>query len=287
MRFSEAIPYYDKVISLDPTRFGTWNDRALAKTQTGDYYGAIDDFSEAIKLSNAEDDSAKANVYKNRAVAYAKAGIYQNAVADYSKAIGKTFALRVFLMTVPQIRQMYPELNVISDQDLLEGLRRKYYPNMNRADFVGQYKKNKVPFEDIVLAALYEGRGDAYLRERDFKRASYEYARALHCDSTYVLDRWKVISKSPDSELSVDVQTFSFVEGKPVSLWLKTQNVGSKRYTEENYQIDCSASKMKSVSTVSYDAYGNVMGTTAQQEWEAIVPESIGEVLHDDVCGGK
>jgi hypothetical protein len=53
---------------------------------------------------------------------------------------------------------MYPELSNISDQDLLEGLRQKYFPNMSAVDFSGQYQKNK-EFSDFVLANLYVSRG--------------------------------------------------------------------------------------------------------------------------------
>jgi len=78
-------------------------------------------------------------------------------------------------MSIPQIRAMYPEFKDISDHDLLEGLREKYFPNMRSEDFVGQYQKNNKPFEDFVLAGLYVDRGGAYLKAGDFKKAAGEH----------------------------------------------------------------------------------------------------------------
>lgn len=84
-RYREAIPVYDKVIALDPNRFGAYNDRGLAKTYTNDYYGAISDFSRSIELKKTNNiDSSLDDTYENRADAYVKVGDFEDAVEDYS-----------------------------------------------------------------------------------------------------------------------------------------------------------------------------------------------------------
>jgi hypothetical protein len=58
-----------------------------------------------------------------------------------------------------------------------------------------------------------------YLNAGRFRKASNEYARALHADPSYVTDRWKVISRGQDPEYSVDTQTLNLSHGNVVSLW--------------------------------------------------------------------
>ena len=284
-RYSEAISAYDKEIELDPNRFGAYNDRGLAKTYTGDSYGAISDFSKAIEVSErSKTDSSLDDTYASRADAYGKVGDFQGAIADYSKAIGIKFSSQVFLMSVPQIRAIYPELKDIPDQTLLEGFRQKYYPNMKPTDFYGQYAKNNKPFEDFVIAGLYESRGDSYLHAGSCKSAAAEYARAVHADSTYVLNRWKVLSKDADAEFSIDSQTLNCSQGNTVFVWLKSTRSNSEMYDETNYQIDCSSGRMKVLGSATYNSSGNPVNTRGEQEWEVIIPESIGETLRNSVC---
>jgi tetratricopeptide (TPR) repeat protein len=286
-RFNDAIPLYDKVIELDPARWGAYNDRGLAKSYANEYYGAISDFTDALNVGkqNHIPNAALDSTYENRADAYLKGQDYDAAAADYGRAIGIKFSSTLFLMSLVQIRGVYPELHAISDADLLEGLRQKYYPNMSSADFVGQYQKNVKPYDEFVLAGVYEKRGDAYLGSSGFRRAANEYDRARHMDGGFVVDRWKSISKSSEKELLVDTQTLDFGGENVVSLWVKTTMPVSAAYTEEKYQIDCASRKMKSMGFVSYDSMGNPKGSRdSDKEWELIAPESVGERLANGAC---
>ena len=47
-QFQQAISDYDKILAIDPKYAGAYNDRALAKMELGDHYGAIADFAYAI-----------------------------------------------------------------------------------------------------------------------------------------------------------------------------------------------------------------------------------------------
>lgn len=286
-RYSEAIPYYDKVIELGPTRFGAYNDRGLAKSYVKDYYGAIGDFSQAITLAAPKNDSSLASTYENRAEANLKIGSYESAIEDYSSAIGHTFASQVFLMSLPQIRSIYPEFKDVPDNDLLEGLRQKYYPNMSQTDFSAQYLKNSKPFEDFILAGLYEERGNAYLAEGNFRKAASDFARAHHTDSTYAIDRWKTISTNSETEFSIDTQTLDFSGGNPVSLWSKSLRRKTGSYVEEQYQIDCSGREIKLISSIAYSPSGRQTSFGTEGDWQPIVPDTIGETLYKGMCQGK
>ena len=187
-------------------------------------------------------------------------------------------------MNVAQIRGIYPEFNNISDKDLIEGFRQKYNPNISSADFAAQIAKNSKPFEDSILAGLYVNRGDAYWSQNNFKRAVTEYARVAHEDSTYNLDRWKMFSSNSDTASYLDTQTLDTSSSSAVSLWVKTINNNLSNYNEQNYQIDCVGKRIKSLTSINYDAYGNSLNTIGQQDWQSVVPQSIGEILYNGIC---
>jgi hypothetical protein len=102
---------------------------------------------------------------------------YDSAVKDYSSAIGLKFGPMVIVMSIPAIRSIYPELSDMSDQDLVEALRQKYYPQMDDQSFYKTLQKNE-PQPISVLADLYRSRGDTYTNAGDTKRATAEYTRA-------------------------------------------------------------------------------------------------------------
>ena len=291
-KYIEAIPQYDKVIELAPNNYGAYNDRGLAKTDIKDIYGAINDFSKAIEIKKAKQTSGldSETSYEHRAAAYIQAADYNNAIADYSRAIGLTFASHVFLMSLSQIRSIYPELADITDKDLLEGLRKKYYANMSNEDFASHYAENTKSFLSAgnIIANLYGSRGDTYLKAGNFKRAASEYARALHAWSQYAPDdRWKVFASTPTLEYSLDVQTLDFGKNGIASLWVKELNKGTQNYNQQNYQVDCSKRKIKSDGVTYYDGVGNALRTMPAQNWQSVIPESNGEVFYLGMCGNR
>jgi hypothetical protein len=104
-------------------------------------------------------------------------------------------------------------------------------------------------------------------------------------DGSFIIDRWKSISKSPEKELFIDTQTMDFMRENVVSLWIKTTTPGSAAYAEEKYQIDCAARKMKLMGFVNYDTRGNPRASRdSDKDWELIVPESVGEHFANGAC---
>jgi len=288
-QYSEAIPYYDKVIELNPENAGAYNDRGLAKSYTNDYYGAISDFTQAANVKKEKSDSFLDTTYKNRADVYVKVDNLQSAFEDYSRAIGLLFGAATISMPISQIRSIYPEFNDISDQNLIEELRQKYYPNLSYEDFAKLLlSENKENPGSTVLADLYISRGDLLLKEGNFKKATIEYTRAPKENHYYAdiltSERWKQISKTSDTEYYLDIQTLDFTQTNIVSLWVKILNTNTQNYSQQNYQIDCSGKKIKSVSATNYNSIGNVIYTSPAQDWQSVVPESIGEVLSNGMC---
>ena len=286
-RFAAAITRYDKVIELDPNRWGAYNDRGLAKFYSEDYYPAISDFSEAlqVKKRNHLSDSPLDDTYDNRAEAYMKVRDYERAISDYGHAIGLHFSSAVFLMSLPQIREIYPEFEEISDADLLEGLREKFYPYMSSANFVSEYARNTKPYKEFVLAGLYESRGNAYLDGNNFRRAASEYKRAQNVDSDYEIDRWKLISSGSHDSTYLDIRSANFDDRRAVLLWIKNLPTTPTDYTVYRYLFNCISQKMKLVRFVKYHLSGAVKESDGDEgSWQLIVPDSIGERLINGAC---
>lgn len=288
-RDAEAVPYYDKLIELDPNDAGAYSDRGLAKELSNDITGAISDYTKAVELKKTgttSNDTYLENTYENRAQAYIKAKNLDSAIADYNNAIGITFSQQVFLMSLGQIRSIYPELASISDQDLLAGLRQKYYPDMTQDNFSGNYKSDKKPLEDFVLAGLYASRGDVYLAKGNFKKAAGDYGRAIHDYSKYTPEnKWKTIFKDSIAEYSIDVQTMDFSQADIASLWLQTKySDDTQNSIQNNYQVDCYNKKIKSLESTFYNSAGDAVSSKGEGEWQSISPGTVSEVLFKGMC---
>ena len=73
------IPLFERVQASDSSYFF---NRAYQKTEKGDYYGAISDYTKAIEINPQDGDA-----YNNRGNAKRKLKDNYGAIADYTKAI--------------------------------------------------------------------------------------------------------------------------------------------------------------------------------------------------------
>ena len=74
----------DALLKTEPNNVDLLFKRGVAKSNLGDYSGAIEDYNKAL-----ESEPNDANLYFNRAVAKAEAGDRDGAIRDYSEAIEK------------------------------------------------------------------------------------------------------------------------------------------------------------------------------------------------------
>ncbi len=81
-RYKDAIPDYDKYLSLVPPTATIYNDRGRAYFQLGDKQAALQDFTQAITL-----DPKYGEAYNNRGWLYAGLGDTKAAMIEYDKAI--------------------------------------------------------------------------------------------------------------------------------------------------------------------------------------------------------
>ena len=78
----QAIEDFSRAIALDSTNALTYFNRAILRTQIGDYNRALDDYNRVAFYS-----PNNVLVYYNRAALYAQLGDYEAAIRDYSRAI--------------------------------------------------------------------------------------------------------------------------------------------------------------------------------------------------------
>jgi len=81
----KAITYFSKAIELGDKNYETYNKRATAYYNMGQYRKAIEDTDKAIRL---KPDYVSA--YNNRGNAYANLGEYREAIDSYSKVLDKS-----------------------------------------------------------------------------------------------------------------------------------------------------------------------------------------------------
>ncbi|MFZ0816788.1 MAG: surface-adhesin E family protein [Candidatus Sulfotelmatobacter sp.] len=190
------------------------------------------------------------------------------------------------LLSLSQIRSLYPEYDQISDEMLLHKIHDLFWPNMEYAGFAKQLDGNG-RWAISLLNELYEKRGDTYLRSGDFRRGVLDFTRIFKgipnfADST---DRWRALGRTADQEdYFLDVKSAEFPSDGPVRIWLKF--AGKKETQTVENELDCKTRRMNRASIVTYDSNGTVLANSGVSTgWERIIPDTVGERVYDGACG--
>lgn len=284
-QYPQAIRDYGTVLTLDPDNHTAYADRGLAKLETGDNWGATFDFGDAIRRED-EGESYMPDLYEHRADAYVRLGKYNEARSDYNKAIELKFGQMTILLSLRQIRGLYPEYDQVADEILLHKIHDLFWPNMEYTAFLKELDGNG-NWEISLLNELYEKRGDTYLRSGDFRRGILDFRRIFKgipnfADST---DRWRTLGRTADQEdYFLDVKSAEFPTDGPVRIWLKF--VGKKETQMVENELDCKTRRINRASIVTYDSAGTVQTSSEESSgWQQIIPDTIGEQLYNGVCG--
>jgi len=284
-RYPEAIKDYDKILSLDPENTVAYSDRGLAKLETRQYWASISDLGEAIKRKK-RGDSYLPNLFEYRGDAHIGLGEFHDAIADYSKSIELSFGQITILLSLSQIRALYPEYNQVSDEVLCRRIHELFWPNIEYANFEKKLKEENGNWAISQLNELYEKRGDAYLRSGDFRRGALDFERIFkgipnHASST---DRWRMLGKSNDGDkYYLDVKSVDL--SVPLSARFWTKRVGQKQVETVAYEIDCLGKRLMISSEVIYDPNGKLLNSSELTSgWEQIVPDTLGEQLYNGAC---
>jgi hypothetical protein len=87
--------------------------------------------------------------------------------------------------------------------------------------------------------------------------------------------------------LYIDMKTLDDGRSDAARLWIKqshNSNDAGGPYSVEQYELNCGAREIRTVSFAKYDASGNVIGSREGGKSGSIVPDTLGETLFNGMC---
>lgn len=285
-QYPKAVRDYEKILELDPENTTAFSDRGIAKLEMKQYTSAVSDFEEAIRLRKPG-DTYLPELYENLGDAHVGLGDYTKAIAAYSKAIERRLANDSFLLSLKQIRDLYPEYDAVPDEVLCRKINALFWPEFEYSVFAKQLmEKNGDSPASFLLSGLYEKRGDTYLKSSDYHRGVLDFQRIFKgvpsmADST---DRWRLLGGTGNGDkYFLDTKSAEFLKTAPVHFWIKT--VSKKETTTIAYEIDCRGRRISNTSGVTYDPNGKVLNTSdIGSGWQVVIPDTIGEQFFNGAC---
>ncbi len=286
---TQAIRDYDRILELDPENTTAYADRGLAELVSGISPLAIFDLGEAIRRTPDDDSNSLAMSHEYRADAYTKIGDYRRATAEYSKAIACRLSSATFLLSLPQIRALYPEYDSVSDEVLIRKLNALFWPQFEYSVFAKRLRENgKWQTSSLsLLNDLYGKRGDAYLRANDFRRGVGDFQRIFKGIPNFAerVERWRSLGVGGDGEqYFLDVKSAEFRNGERPQVWIKSISK-DKKSSVLAYEADCKTRRLNQQSAVAYDAARKLVSSSdVGTGWQVVVPGTIGEQLYNGLC---
>ena len=102
-------------------------------------------------------------------------------------------------------------------------------------------------------------------------------------------NRWVTVSSSKEQRYAVNAATISR-SGNILNAWFLSVFKGAEGekgydYTVNEYQIDCSARRLRMLQGFGYRMNGDVVdGTSEPGNWNGVAPESFGESMIQKTC---
>jgi tetratricopeptide (TPR) repeat protein len=291
-QYQKAIVDYDRILSIDSQDKGAFHDRGLAKMQLGDHFGAISDFSSAIKIQSRdlwERPTSKSDFYESRAEAYMRSRQWDLAIRDLTTAISLFVGSASLLMNIDQFRAIYPEYKPAPNEAVARKLQQTFYPDLKYEDFAQPFFTRRETLLSFAIPDLYVKRADAYLKKTDWHRALIEFRRATNGFPNYAdaIDRWREIGQMADGRSYIDVKTYDDTRRDSIKLWIKqSRGAGDATgpYELRRLELNCGARQIRTVSFANYDALGDLVGSREGGRWASIVPDTLGETLYEGAC---
>ncbi len=175
--YSDPITFYNSAISQNPNNPLVFNNRGYVKENSGDFQGAIEDFTKAIMLS-----PGYAVAYDNRGIAYSAMGDLENAIKDFHKAMELN----------PNLAQAYFNRG------------NAYSAKGDLAETIKDYDKAIELNPNFALA--YNNRGNTYGIKGDLQDAIKDYDKAIELNPDFALaynDRGFAYSAIGDVERAI------------------------------------------------------------------------------------
>ena len=285
--YLKALLDYDKVLELDNDNVTAYADRGLTELELGRYPAATADLGEAIRRKGDDSDSL-VNSYEYRGDAYSKMGMYRDAIDNYSQAIKHKLAGISFLITLKQVRALYPEYNQVSDEVLIRKINFLFWPQFDYPTMAKQLlEKREHEWQISMINELYEKRGDSYLQNGEFRRGVLDFQRIFKGIPNFAdtIERWRSMGGKVGEEWYLDVKSTKFTDTP--RMWAKFMQK-DKGFTVQAFDFDCNGRRIAVTSTAVYSKDGEfVNGYDSTKGWQRIIPESRGEQMFEGMCGGR
>lgn len=285
-QYALSIKDFTRVISISPQNPTAVTDRGNAYMESGAYFKAIADFTAAIPLEIKNGDSYLNTLYETRGDAYMKVGDLRSAIIDYSAALRLGFGNLTILLSVPQIRSLYPELQPFSDTDVVRLMHDQFHPEVQYQGFADALLHNNGHYEISLINDVYEKRGDAYIQSGRFADGINDFQRIYHGIPAFAdsVERWRPLDQShaPVSYF-LDVKS-SVLSGPLKRVWVKRSEKSG--YQVISFEFNCASREMRTLSEARYNAQDDLLGSPISDpdSWTEVVPDTIGERLLSGVC---
>jgi tetratricopeptide (TPR) repeat protein len=295
-QYALAIKDYDALIKLDPENAGALHDRGLAKKDLGNFWGAADDFSQAAKLktegaTKAADDWSVTYTYQGLAECHAAMGRFADAANDMTEALRALLVERASAMSLPRLRDLFPECSGMGDDEFLHTVHDAFCPTMLYATFESLKHDSLLgQIESPVVPTAYVQRGDYFLRAGNLRGALADYSRARRAfpSSSEYTDRWRLAIENDTQAFYIDSEAeVASTDPRGQTIWYKVQGKkkGAVGWDIQRMSVDCNARTLQLESSTTYGADGTVIASHEGGAAPiAIVPDSIGEWFSKALC---
>jgi tetratricopeptide (TPR) repeat protein len=285
-QYALSIKDFTRVLSISPQNSTAITDRGNAYMESGAYLKAISDFTTAIPLEIKSGDTYLHTIYETRGDAYMKVGDLRSAISDYTAALRLGFGNLTILLSIPQIRALYPELKPLSDADVVRLMHDQFHPEVQYQGFAEELLHNDGHYEISLINDVYEKRGDAYIQSGRFNNGVNDFQRIYRGIPAFAssVERWRPLdhAHAPISYF-LDVKG-SDLGGSAKKVWVKRSERSG--YQVISFEFNCASREMRTLSETRYNAADDLVGgpISAPDLWRGVVPDTIGEKLLNGVC---
>jgi Flp pilus assembly protein TadD len=138
-KYSEAIPYFDKALQIDPTLAYVWHDRGVCFRELRNYSEALKNFDKAVELAPDDEEFlfSRAEMLKMLGILRQRRDLLESAVKDLNRIVEKN----------PNHAEAWNSLGVCSQELGKEKLSRQYFEKSRDLIKQGKNKKKTRSFE--------------------------------------------------------------------------------------------------------------------------------------------
>ena len=284
-QYNLSVKDFTRVLSISPQNSTAVTDRGNAYMESGAYFKAIADFTTAIPLEAKSGDSYLNTLYESRGDAYVKVGDLRSAIRDYTSALRLAFGNLTILLSVPQIRALYPELIGLSDSAVVRLMHDQFHPEVESQGFSDALLHNNGHYEISLINEVYEKRGDAYIQSGRFLDGVNDFQRIYRGIPAFAsINRWRPLESSYSSNAYfLDVKG-SVLNGAAKKVWVKHSEKNG--YQVISFEFNCSSREIRTVFEARYNTQDDLLGRPMSDpsSWNGVVPDTIGERLLNGVC---